>query len=179
MTGDIIELATQYSRYGYRRITALLRQADWVVNAKRVERIWRREGLKVPSKQPKRKRIWLNDGSCIRLRPQHANHVGSYNFVEDRTHDGRKYRMLNIIGDYTRECLAIRIDRRLNSTSVIDILSDLFVISDVSNYIRLDTGSEFIAQAVQNGSRWWAPRQLTSHRKALGRMDIAKASTQD
>ena len=122
LTADIIELATQYGRYGYRRITALLRQAGWVVNAKRVERIWRREGLKVPSKQPKRKRLWLNDSSCIRLRPQHANHVWSYDFVEDRTHDGRKYRMLNIIDEYTRECLAIRIDRRLNSTSVIDLV---------------------------------------------------------
>jgi putative transposase len=93
LTADIIALATQYGRYGYRRITALLRNAGWVVNFKRVERIWRREGLKVPHKQPKRGRLWLNDGSCIRLRPEHPNHVWSYDFVEDRTHDGRKYRM--------------------------------------------------------------------------------------
>ncbi len=150
LTADIIELATQYGRYGYRRITALLRQAGWVVNAKRVERIWRREGLKVPSKQPKRKRLWLNDGSCIRLRPQHLNHVWSYDFVEDRTHDGRKYRMLNIIDEYTRECLAIRIDRRLNSTSVIDVLSDLFVTRGIPRFIRSDNGPEFIAQALQD-----------------------------
>ena len=116
-----------------------------VVNAKRVERIWRREGLKVPSKQRKRNRLWLNDGSCIRIRPQHANHDWSYDFVEDRTHDGRKYRMLNIIDEYTRECLAIRIDRRLNSTSVIDVLYDLFVMWGIPIFIRSDNGPEFIA----------------------------------
>ena len=88
LTADIVALATQYGRYGYRRITALLRTAGWVVNRKRVERLWRREGLKVPQKQPKRGRLWLNDGSCTRLRPEHPNHVWSYDFVEDRTHDG-------------------------------------------------------------------------------------------
>lgn len=150
LTADIIELATQYGRYGYRRITALLRQAGWVVNPKRVERIWRREGLKVPSKQPKRKRLWLNDGSCIRLRPQYINHVWSYDFVEDRTHDGRKYRMLNIIDEFSRESLAIRIDRRLNSISVIDVLTDLFVMRGIPKFIRSDNGPEFIAQAVQD-----------------------------
>jgi transposase InsO family protein len=90
LTAEIIALATRYGRYGYRRITALLRHAGWVVNLKRVERIWRREGLKVPQKQPRRGRLWLNDGSCIRLRPEHPNHVWSYDFVEDRTRDGRK-----------------------------------------------------------------------------------------
>ena len=91
----------------------MLRDAGWVVNIKRVERIWRREGLKVPQKQPKSGRLWLNDGSCIRLRPEHPNHVWSYDFVEDRTHNGRKFRMLNIIDEFTRECLAIRVDRKL------------------------------------------------------------------
>jgi putative transposase len=104
LTADIIALASQYGRYGYRRITALLRTAGWVVNKKRVERIWRREGLKVPAKQPKRGRLWLTDGSCIRLRPEHPNHVWAYDFVEDRTHDGRKYRMLNIVDEFTRLC---------------------------------------------------------------------------
>ena len=150
LTADIIALAIQYGRYGYRRITALLRNAGWVVNVKRVERIWRREGLKVPTKQPKRKRLWLNDGSCIRLRPEHPNHVWSYDFVEDRTHDGRKYRMLNIIDEFTRECLAIRIDRKLNSTVVIDVLSDLFILRGVPGHVRSDNGPEFIAKAVQD-----------------------------
>ncbi len=98
MTADIVALARQYGRYGYRKIAELLRTwAGWVVNDKRVERIWRQEGLKVPAKQPKRGRLWLADGSCLRLRPEHRDHVWSYDFVEDRTHDGRKYRMLNVI----------------------------------------------------------------------------------
>ncbi len=97
LTADIVELATRHGRYGYRRITALLGEAGWVVKFKRVERNWRREGLRVPYKQPKRGRLWLNDGSCISLRPEYPNHVWSYDFVEDRTHNGRKYRMLNII----------------------------------------------------------------------------------
>jgi transposase InsO family protein len=149
LTADIVALATQYGRYGYRRITAMLRDAGWAVNAKRVERIWRREGLKVPQKQPKRSRLWLSDGSCIRLRPEHPNHVWSYDFVEDRTHDGRKYRMLNLIDEFTRECLAIRVDRKLNSTDVIDILSDQFILRGIPGHIRSDHGPEFIAKAVR------------------------------
>jgi transposase InsO family protein len=149
LTADIIRLASRYGRYGYRRITAMLRSEGWTVNAKRVERIWRREGLKVPQKQPKKGRLWLNDGSCIRLRPEHPNHVWSYDFVEGRTHDGRKFRMLNIIDEFTRECLAIRIDRKLNSTDVIDVLSDLFILRGVPGHVRSDNGPEFIAKAVR------------------------------
>jgi transposase InsO family protein len=150
LTADIIRLASRYGRYGYRRITAMLRSEGWTVNAKRVERIWRREGLKVPQKQPKRGRLWLNDGSCVRLRPEHPNHVWSYDFVEGWTHDGRKFRMLNIIDEFTRECLAIRIDRKLNSTDVIDALSDLFILRGVPGHVRSDNGPEFIARAVQD-----------------------------
>jgi putative transposase len=150
LTADIVELATRYGRYGYRRITALLREAGWVVNFKRVERIWRREGLKVPHKQPKRGRLWLNDGSCIRLRPEYPNHVWSYDFVEDRTHNGRKYRMLNIIDEFTRECLAIHVNRKLNSTDVIDVLSDLFIMRGVPGHVRSDNGPEFVAKAVRD-----------------------------
>ena len=150
LTADIIELARQYGRYGYRKITALLRDAGWIVNAKRVERIWRREGLKVPDKQPKKGRLWLDDGSCIRLRPEHRDHVWAYDFVEDRTHDGRKFRTLNVVDEFTRECLAIRVARKLNSTDVIDVLSDLFILRGVPGHIRSDNGSEFIAQAVQD-----------------------------
>jgi putative transposase len=150
LTADIVELATQYGRYGYRRITALLRHAGWLVNVKRIERIWRQEGLKVPARQPKRGRLWLNDGSCVRLRPEHPNHVWSYDFVEDRTHNGRKFRMLNVIDEFTRECLCIRIDRKLRSTDVIDVLSDLFILRGVPGHIRSDNGPEFIAKAVRN-----------------------------
>jgi putative transposase len=150
LTADIVEFARQYGRYGYRKITALLRDAGWLVNDKRVERIWRREGLKVPAKQPKKGRLWLDDGSCIRLRPEHRDHVWSYDFVEDRTHDGRKYRTLNVVDEFTRECLAIRVARKLNSTDVIDVLSDLFILRGMPGHIRSDNGPEFIAQAVQD-----------------------------
>ena len=149
LTADVIAFATEYGRYGYRRIAAMLRDAGWAVNVKRVERIWRREGLKVPQKQPKRGRLWLNDGSCIRLRPEYPNHVWSYDFVEDRTHNGRKYRMLNIIDEFTRECLAIRVNRKLRSTDVIDVLSDLFILRGIPGHIRSDNGPEFVAKAVR------------------------------
>jgi putative transposase len=150
LAADIIALALQYGRYGYRRITALLREAGWRVNKKRVERIWRQEGLKVPQKQPKRGRLWLNDGSCVRLRPEHPNHVWSYDFVEDRTHDGRKFRMLNLIDEFTRECLAIRVSRKLKAVDVIEVLSDLFILRGVPAHIRSDNGPEFVAQAVRD-----------------------------
>jgi putative transposase len=150
LTADIVALARYYGRYGYRRIAELLRRAGWIVNDKRVERIWKREGLKVPAKQPKRKRLWLNDGSCVRLRAERPNHVWSYDFVQDRTHDGRAYRMLNIVDEFTRECLAIRVDRKLKGNDVIDVLSNLFIVRGVPAYIRSDNGPEFIAQAVQD-----------------------------
>ena len=146
----MIELGRQCGRYGYRKIAALLRDAGWLVSDARVERIWRREGLKVPQKQPKRGRLWLANGSCIRLRTEHPNHVWSYDFVEDRTHDGRKYRMLNVIDEFTHECLAIRINRKLKAIDVIDVLSDLFILRGVPGHIRSDNGPEFIAKALQD-----------------------------
>jgi len=149
LTADTIELARQYGRYGYRKIAALLRHAGWLVNDKRVERIWRREGLKVPHKQPKRGRLWLADGSCVRLRPEYRNHVWSYDFVEDRTHEGRKYRMLNVIDEFTHESIAIRVKRKLNSLDVIDVLSELFLSRGIPGHIRSDNGPEFVAEAVR------------------------------
>ena len=146
---DVVELAREYGRYGYRKITALLRDAGWLVNAKRIERIWRREGLKVPPRQPKRGRLWSADGSCVRLRPEWANHVWAYDFVEDRTHDGRKFRMLNVVDEFTHECLAIRIARKLKAADVIDVLSDLFILRGVPGHIRSDNGPEFVAKQVQ------------------------------
>ena len=177
LTADIIALATQYGRYGYRRITALLRDAGWAVNVKRVERIWRREGLKVPAKQPKKGRLWLNDGSCIRLRPERPNHVWSYDFVEGRTHDGRKFRMLNVIDEFTRECLAIRIDRRLKSTDVIDVLSDLFILRGVPGHIRSDNGPEFIAKAVREWIAAVGAKTAFIEPGSPGRTATARAST--
>ena len=149
LTTAIIELARQYGRYGYRRITALLRAEGWRCNHKRVERIWRREGLKVPARQPKRERLWLNDGSCVRLRPERANHVWAYDFVEDRTRDGRKLRLLNVVDEFTRECLAIRVGRTLGSADVIDVLADLFIARGTPGFVRSDNGGEFVATAVK------------------------------
>jgi len=151
LTQDIITLATKYGRYGYRRITALLNTYPmcWGVNHKRVERIWRREGLKVPQKQPKRGRLWLNDGSCIRLRPEHENHVWSYDFMIERTTDGRAFRILNIIDEFTRECLAIKVARKISGQDVIDELFNLFLWRAIPEYIRSDNGPEFTAKAVR------------------------------
>jgi len=145
----IIELATQYGRYGYRRVTALLRNEGWQVNHKRVERIWRQEGLKLPKKQPKRGRLWLNDGSCIRLRPQHRNDVWSYDFVAARTYDGRPLRMLTVIDEYSRECLAIVVARRLSSDDVLHCLTKLLITQGIPEHIRSDNGREFTANAVR------------------------------
>lgn len=141
----IITLATKYGRYGYRRITALLRSEGWSVNHKRVQRVWREEGLKVPQKQPKRGRLFLNNGSTIRHRPFYKNHVWSYDFVMDRTHDGRAFRTLNIVDEYSRECLAIRVKRKINSHDVLETLADLFLIHGPPAFIRSDNSPEFIA----------------------------------
>ena len=149
LVSRIIELARQYGRYGYRRITALLRREGWRVNTKRVERIWRQEGLKVPKKQPKRGRLWLGDGSCIRRRAERPNHVWSYDFVSDRTHDGRSLRMLTMVDEYTRECLALDVERRLDSENVMARLTDLFTERGTPSCIRSDNGSEFTATAVR------------------------------
>ena len=149
----MIELARQYGRYGYRRIAALLRDAGWQINDKRVERLWRQEGLKVPSRQPKRGRLWLNDESCVRLRAERANHVWSYDFVHHRTHDGRAFRTLNVLDEFSRESLAIRVRRKLSSSDVIDVLTDLFILRGPPAFVRSDNGPEFVAEAVR---RWIA-----------------------
>jgi transposase InsO family protein len=151
LTQDIISLAGKYGRYGYRRITALLKAEGWQVNHKRVERIWRREGLKVPKKQPKRGRLWLNDGSCVRLKPEHKNHVWSYDFVKSRTEDGRAFRILTIIDEFSRECPAILVARRIPSNDVIDQLFQLFVLRGIPEHLRSDNGTEFTARAIR---RW-------------------------
>ena len=133
---EIVDLATQYGRYGYRRITAILRREGWKVNHKRVERLWRQEGLKVLSRQPKRRRLWLHDGSCVRLRAAHRDHVWSYDFVHERTHDGRAFRLSAILDEYTRECLAITAKRQMNHQSVLDRLAELFVNRGVPEYVH-------------------------------------------
>jgi len=150
LTDDIITLATKYGRYGYRRIAAILNNnKGWRVNHKRVERIWRREGLKVPKKQPKKGRLWLNDGSCIRLRPEYKDHVWSYDFMVERTSNGRIFRILNIIDEFSRECLSIKVDRKIRSQDVLDELFNLFIFRGIPGHIRSDNGPEFTARAVR------------------------------
>jgi transposase InsO family protein len=149
----IIALATRFGRYGYRRITALLRQEGWRVNHKRVERLWRQEGLRVPAKQPKRGRLWLADGSLVRRRAERPNHVWSYDFVFDRTADGRPVRLLAIVDEYTRECLSLDVARRLRSDDVLARLAQLFVERGPPTYLRSDNGPEFTATAVREWLR--------------------------
>ena len=148
-------MASAYGRYGYRRVTALLRTVGWRVNAQRVERIGRREGLKVPRRQPKRGRLGLGDGSCVRLRPERPGHVWAYDFVQDRTHDGKVLRLLVVADEVTRECLAIRVERRLGSDEVLEVLAELFVARSAPEHIRSDNGPEFAATAV---GAWLARR---------------------
>ena len=147
----IIRLAAQYGRYGYRQITGLLWQEGWAISRSRVERIWKQEGLKVPQKQPKRGRLWLADGSCIRLRPTHRNHVWSWDFVMDRTNDGRPIKMLTLIDEFTKEALAIYPARRIRAHDVIDIFADVMIERGVPEYIRSDNGPEMVAKKLR---RW-------------------------
>jgi putative transposase len=149
LTQRIIELAALYGRYGTPRITALLRREGWRVNHKRVERVWREAGLKVPQKQSKRGRLWLNDGSCLRRRPEHKDHVWAYDFVTARTHNGRAFRMLTIVDEFTRECLSIDVARRITSDDVLERLAWLFVTRGVPEHIRSDNGPEFTAKVVR------------------------------
>jgi putative transposase len=150
----ITALACQFGRYGYRPITTFLKAEGWRVNHKHVERIWREEGLKVPQKQPRKRRLWLNDGSCIRLRAEHPNHVWSYDFVADRTSEGRPIRMLNIIDEYTRECLVIHVARKITAYDVLEQLADLFILRGTPQFIRSDNGPEFVAEIL----RGWLAR---------------------
>jgi putative transposase len=146
----MVELATEYGRYGYRRVTALLREEGFRVNHKRVERLWRRQGLKVPAKQPKRRRLWLTDGSCLRLRPTEPNHVWSYDFLFARTSDGRPLRLLTVLDEFTRECLAIEVARQISSDDVLARLAQLFVERGTPRYLRSDNGPEFTARALRS-----------------------------
>ncbi len=149
LTRRIIDLVVQYGRYGTPRITAMLRREGWAVNHKRVERIWREQGLKVAKKQKKRRRLWLNDGSCIRLRPEYANHVWSYDILEDKTYNGKKFRILNIMDEYGRKCLLSFASRRITSSEVVEFLAELLCNRELPEYIRSDYGSEFTTKIVR------------------------------
>ncbi len=140
-----------------------------------------REGLKVPMKQPKRGRLWLNDGSCVRLRPEYRDHVWSYDFVHHRTDDGKVFRALNIVDEHSRECLAIRVNRKLNSTDVIDVLTDLFILRGVPSFIRSDNGPEFVAELRRPADLYGTgskplEKRPTSSQDHPGRTDTVRAS---
>ena len=149
LTANIVSLASAYGRYGYRRITALLKADGWRVNHKRVERIWRQEGLKVPARHPKRGRLWLNDGSCLRLRPAYGNHVWAYDFVFERSREGRPLKFLTVVDEFTRQCLAIEVARKQSSRDVLPMLAGLMLRHGIPKHIRSDNGPEFVAKAVR------------------------------
>lgn len=149
LTKRIRELAARHPRYGYRRITALMRLEGWSVNRKRIHRIWRLESLRVPTKQSKRRRLGNINGSISRSKAQFRQDVWSYDFVMDQTHDGRRLKMLPVVDEYTRECLAIEVARSLTASDVVATLEKLFAIHGAPRYLRSDNGSEFVACAVK------------------------------
>jgi putative transposase len=146
----LVELAWKNGRYGYRRMTALLRGEGWRVNVKRVERLWRLEGLRVPKRQHKRRRLGSSDNGCWRKRAKRPNHVWGYDFMMDRTADGRRLKMLTVVDEYTRECLAIDVGRSLKAHDVLERLANLFVTRGTPEYIRSDNGPEFVNRTVRD-----------------------------
>ncbi len=146
---EIIDKACNYGRVGYRMVTNMMRNSGTKINHKRVERIWREEGLKLPKKQIKKRRLWLNDGSCIRLRPEYRNHVWSYDFVEDKTYNKKKVRFLNILDEHSRECIASIPRRSWRNNDVIEALSKLMILKGCPEYLRSDNGSEFTANKLR------------------------------
>jgi putative transposase len=149
----MLELARKHPRYGYRFITAKLRQEGWQVNRKRVYRLWRREGLKVPQKKRKRRRLGKSENGCQRRRALHKDHVWCWDFVFDRTENGSTLKWLSIVDEYTRECLCLKVDRSITSEDVIDTLAELFAMRGVPQHIRSDNGPEFIARAIQQWTK--------------------------
>ena len=145
----MLDLSRLHPRYGYRRITALLRGEGWRVNRKRVHRLWRREGLKVVVKQRKKRRLGSSDNSVARRKAEHINHVWSYDFVMDQTENGRQLKFLPVLDEYTRECLTLEVARSITSMDVIEVLENLFMVRGVPEYIRSDNGPEFIANAIK------------------------------
>jgi putative transposase len=143
------ELVVKYPRYGYRFMTAKLRQEGWRVNFKRIYRIWRQEGFKVPKKTRKKRRLGHSGNSCVRLKADHKDHVWTWDFIHDRTATGQPLKWLGITDEYTRECLALEVHRGITADRVLDILTNLFLTRGVPRHIRSDNGPEFIAKAIR------------------------------
>jgi transposase InsO family protein len=173
----MVELESEYGRYGYRRIVAMLREEGWWVNHMRLERLWQLEGLKVPTRQPKRGRLWLTDGSCVGLRPAHKDRVWSYNFMMTRMSDGHPLRLLTVTDEFSRKCLAIDVGRRITSDDVLECLTKLFVLRGAPAYLRSDNGPEFTARVVGTGWRAWVCRRCTSSPAVPGRTATSSRST--
>jgi hypothetical protein len=173
----MLELVRQRPRFGYRRIAALLRKEFWRASATRIYRLWRREGLKVPQKKRKRRRLGKSENGCHRRRAEHKDHVWCWDFVFDHATSGSTLKWLSIVDEHTRECLALKVDRSITSEDVIDRLAELFAMRGVPRAIRSDNGPEFIARAVQRcGFGKWRSRRFTLNQAALGRMATPRAS---
>ena len=151
LTRRMRQLVCQRPRFGYRRIGALLRAEAWHASNTRVYRLWRREGLKVPRKKRKRRSLGLSVNGCLARKALHQDHTWCWDFVFDRTTSGSLLKWLSIVDEYTRECLALKVDRSITSEDVIDTLAELFAMRGVPKHIRSDNGPEFVAQAIQ---RW-------------------------
>lgn len=178
LTQAIVGLACQYGRYGYRMVTGMLKLGDLRVGKDRVSRIWRKAGLKVPRKRRPRARLWLNDGSCVRLRAEQRNHVWSYDFVTTWTHDGRPVRLLTLIDEHTRECLAILVARRIGAQEVIELLAEVMLARGIPDHIRSDNGLEFTAKALRERlQRIGANTLYIAPGSPFGRTATARAST--
>lgn len=146
----MIRLAKRYGRYGYRKIAHLLHIEGWQVNHKRVERLWREEGLQLPQRHKKRKRLYHKDSSVIRLRPHYPNHIWSIDFVHDKLSNGRSYKMLTVLDEYTREALCVTVRLKMNADDVLEALYQLMMKKGKPEYIRSDNGPEFIAVSLQH-----------------------------
>jgi len=159
LVARMLELVRQRPRFGYRRIAALLRAEGWAVNVKRVYRLWRREGLKVPRKSRKRRGMGSSANACHVRRAEQKDHVWTWDFVFDRTTSGTTLKWLSIVDEHTRECLALKVGRSITSEDVIDTLAELFAMRGVPRCVRSDNGPEFIALAIQ---RWFEKTGVTS-----------------
>ncbi len=149
LTAEIKKLAKRYKRYGYRMITAKLRQNGWIVNHKRVQRIWQKEGLQVPYRHKFRKVKGTSENGCAVKTAEYPNHVWTYDFIIDQTEDGGKLKILTVLDEFTRESLAIEPGRSIRATDVIGVLEYLFMVRGAPKFIRSDNGPEFIADAIE------------------------------
>jgi transposase InsO family protein len=149
----MIRYAKRYGRYGYRKVSELLRIEGWNVNHKKVERLWREEGLKLPERHKKRRRLYHKDSSVIRLRPTHPNHVWAMDFVHDRLSNGRSYKMLTVLDEYTRQALCVEVRDKMGSDDVLEVMHRLLMKHGKPEFIRSDNGGEFVAQHLQDWLR--------------------------